>query len=85
MLDKAKLMEMARITGGQAVFPTNMKELEVMYERIADEIHSQYVIGYVSSNTARDGKWRKVEIRLKDPGSDRLQVRTREGYFGPTR
>jgi Ca-activated chloride channel homolog len=83
LMDKAKLMEMARLTGGQAVFPATLKELDAMYERIAGEIHGQYMIGYVSSNTARDGKWRKVEIRLNRP-SNRLQVRTREGYFAPS-
>lgn len=83
LMDKAKLMEMARLTGGQALFPGTMKELDTMYERIADEIRAQYMIGYVSSNTARDGKWRKVAIRLNRRSSERLQIRTREGYFAP--
>jgi Ca-activated chloride channel family protein len=78
-------MEMARLTGGQALFPATMKELDTMYERIADEIRAQYMIGYVSSNTARDGKWRKVDVRLNRPSSERLQIRTREGYLAPTR
>jgi Ca-activated chloride channel homolog len=84
LMDKAKLMEMARLTGGQALFPATLKELDAMYERIAGEIHGQYMIGYVSRNTARDGKWRQVEIRLNRPSSNRLQVRTREGYFAPS-
>jgi Ca-activated chloride channel family protein len=76
-------MEMARLTGGRAVFPATMKELEPMYSEIAAEIHAQYVLGYVPTNAARDGKWRKVEIRVKRPSSDRLQLRTRQGYFAP--
>jgi Ca-activated chloride channel homolog len=80
---QSQLAEMARLTGGQAVFPGTMKDLEPMYSRIAAEIHAQYILGYVPTNTARDGKWRKVEIRLKRPPSERLRLRTREGYFAP--
>jgi Ca-activated chloride channel family protein len=80
---QGRLMEIARLTGGRALFPTSMKELEPMYSGIAEEIHSQYLLGYVPTNAARDGKWRKVEIRLKRPPSQRLQLRTRDGYFAP--
>ena len=83
MTQQSQLMEMARLTGGRALFPGTMKELEPMYSQIATEIHAQYVLGYVPTNAARDGKWRKVEIRLKRPAAERLQLRTRQGYFAP--
>jgi Ca-activated chloride channel homolog len=82
---QSKLMEIARLTGGRALFPGTMKELEPMYASIASEIQGQYVIGYVPSNTDRDGKWRKVDIRLKPSAEERRQVRTREGYFAPVK
>ena len=82
---QSKLMEIARLTGGRAVFPGSLKELDSMYAAIAAEIRSQYVLGYVPTNSARDGKWRKVEIKVKRPASERLQVRTREGYFAPVK
>lgn len=82
---QSKLMEIARLTGGRAVFPASMKELDPMYAAIAHEIQGQYVLGYVPANAARDGKWRKVDIKLKRPASERLQVRTREGYFAPVK
>lgn len=85
LLLQSKLSEIARVTGGRAVFPGTMKELDPMYAAIAAEIHGQYVVGYVPTNSARDGKWRKVEIRLKRPSSERLQLRTREGYFAPVK
>jgi Ca-activated chloride channel family protein len=62
-----------------------MKELDPMYAAIAAEIQAQYVLGYVPTNPVRDGAWRKVEIKLKRPASERLQVRTREGYFAPVK
>jgi Ca-activated chloride channel family protein len=83
MAQQAQLMDIARMTGGRAVFPGSMKDLEPVYASIAGEIHAQYVLGYVPANAARDGKWRKVEIRLTTPESKRLQVRVREGYFAP--
>ena len=82
---QSKLMEIARLTGGRAMFPGTMKELDPMYASIASEIQGQYVVGYVPTNTARDGKWRKVDIRLKRPQSDRIQLRAREGYFAPVK
>jgi Ca-activated chloride channel family protein len=85
LMQQSQLMEMARLTGGRALFPGTMKELEPMYSKIAAEVHAQYVLGYVPTNTARDGKWRKVEIRVKRPASERLQLRTRQGYFAPVK
>jgi Ca-activated chloride channel homolog len=82
LLLQSKLMEIARLTGGRAVFPGTMKELDPLYASIASEIQGQYVLGYVPTNAARDGKWRKVEIKLKHP-PERVQLRTREGYFAP--
>ena len=83
MMLESRLTEMARLTGGRAVFPESMKALEPVYSSIAEEIHGQYLLGYVPTNATRDGKWRKVEIKLKRAPSERLQIRTREGYFAP--
>jgi Ca-activated chloride channel homolog len=74
------LRQFAETTGGQAFFPTAMKDVETAYEKVLTEIKGQYHLGYISSNTATDGAWRKVEIKLK---RDDLRVRSRQGYFGP--
>ncbi len=42
------------------------------------EIQAQYQLGYLSSNPATDGAWRKVEVKVKRPD---LNVRARKGYF----
>jgi Ca-activated chloride channel family protein len=85
MMLQSRLMEIARLTGGRALFPGSMKELESMYNSIAEEVHGQYLLGYVPTNGVRDGKWRRVEIKLRQPPSQRVQIRTREGYFAPVR
>ena len=74
------LRQLTEATGGQAFFPMAMKEVEDAYDKVLAEINGQYHLGYQSTNTARDGAWRKVEIRVKRPG---LRIRSRKGYFGP--
>jgi Ca-activated chloride channel homolog len=77
---RMKLQQMAETTGGQAFFPSHMKDVESTYDKVLGEIHAQYHLGYLSTNTSTDGAWRKVEIKLKNPD---LKLRTRKGYFGP--
>jgi Ca-activated chloride channel family protein len=81
---ESHLRDIATLTGGLALFPSAMKELQGLYDRIGAEVRAQYTLGYVSTNTARNGAWRKVDVRVARPG-ERLTVRTREGYFGGTK
>lgn len=74
------LRQLVETTGGQAFFPMAMREVESAYDKVLAEIKGQYHLGYQSTNTERDGKWRKVEIKLKR--SD-LRIRSRKGYFAP--
>jgi len=83
-VQQSHLREMATLTGGLAFFPAVIKELDTMYSQIASEIRSQYTLGYVPTNTARDGSWRKITVRLVKPSLGRLTLRTREGYFAPS-
>ena len=72
------LRQIAEATGGQAFFPTAMKDVESAYEKVLAEIKAQYHLGYVSTNTATDGAWRKVEIKVKRGD---LRVRAPEGLL----
>ena len=74
------LRQMTEATGGQAFFPMAMKEVESAYDKVLAEIKGQYHLGYQSTNSARDGAWRKVEIRVKRPD---VRIRSRKGYFAP--
>ena len=65
-------------TGGQPFFPRGLSELDGVYDRIARELSTQYSLGYVSSNTRRDGKWRKVVVHS---GRGGLVLRHRAGYY----
>ena len=73
LLLQSKLMEIARLTGGRAAFPGSMKELDPMY---AGDRSQKFRVSTCSAtfprNAVRDGKWRKVEIKLKRPPSERV-------------
>jgi len=76
------LRSLAQTTGGRVFFVDSAAELPAIYNQIADELASQYTIGYVSRNTSRDGAWRQISVRINQPG---VVARTRAGYFGPTK
>lgn len=79
---QAILEEIARTTGGMAFFPTSYGEMEDSVTRIALTLRHQYSIGYVPLNEQRDGKWRKIKVRVNAPkGLPSLTVRAKEGYY----
>ena len=80
---RARLYQIAEATGGQAFFPSSMKDVEAAYDKIVAQIRAQYSLGYASTNTRQDGQWRKVEIKVKRPDLKNLKIQTRRGYFAP--
>jgi len=83
MTQRAELTRFAAMTGGLALFPTSVKEVDKMYEKIEREISSRYNLGYTSTDERTDGAWRSVEIRLKRTDLKGVKIRTRDGYFAP--
>lgn len=76
------LSVLARETGGQAFFPAQIQELDSVYDRIAEEMRTQYSLGYVPTNLRKDGKYRRIVVRV--PSRDSVVLRYKLGYFGPT-
>jgi Ca-activated chloride channel homolog len=76
------LRDLAQQTGGRVFFPNRVEDLAGVYAQISEELASQYLVGYISKNTKRDGAWRRVVVRVDRPGTS---ARTKQGYFGPTR
>jgi Ca-activated chloride channel homolog len=76
-----ELQRFSSMTGGQAFFPTSIKELAGVYERIMKEITARYTLGYTSTDERADGAWRPVEIKLKRPDLKGVRIRTRPGYY----
>lgn len=75
------LTSITEATGGRTATVKNARELPAVAEQISRELRSRYVLGYRPTNEARDGKWRKINIRVA--GADRVQVRYRKGYLAP--
>jgi len=61
-------------------FPFKLSELDDNFRRINQELRSQFSIGYYSTNTVRDGSFRKIDIKASERG---LQLRHRKGYYAP--
>jgi VWFA-related protein len=75
------LTALSQETGGQVHFPNSISELDSVYARVAEELRTQYTLGYVSSNKRRDGKWRRIVVRVTE--REDLQVRHKIGYYAP--
>ena len=77
---RQSLRALAQVTGGFAV--VNSNSFEEAWTRIVRENSAYYVLGFSSTNERRDGRYRKLQVRVKRPG---LQVRGRDGYMAPLR
>lgn len=78
---RMRLTQIAEETGGLAFFPTSRKDIDVAYEQVQADVDSRYLIGYISSNQANDGRWRKLDVRLNRPDLKSARIRARKGYF----
>jgi Ca-activated chloride channel family protein len=78
------LRRIADLSGGRAFFPQSLEAMEQAWGEIAEAIRSQYTIGYLSTNSSRDGAFRKVQITAGRNGRRDLRVAARDGYFAPT-
>jgi Ca-activated chloride channel family protein len=74
------LRQLTTQTGGRVFFPSSVDELKTIYALIAQELSSQYLVGYTSTNPKRDGSWRRLNVRATRPGAT---ARTRMGYYAP--
>ena len=77
-LSQQSLTVLAAETGGFAA--VNRNDFADAFERVVRENSSYYVLGYYPTNERRDGRYRRLEVRVKRPG---LTVRARRGYMAP--
>ena len=79
----APLSSLAELTGGRS-FDASFRDMEDICMKIAVELKNQYMIGYRSTNESKDGRWRKVELKVTPPrGLPKLSVRGKAGYNAP--
>jgi hypothetical protein len=70
---------LAEESGGFALLNTN--DLTSGFERLVRENSQYYLLGYEPANTRRDGRFRRIEVRVNHPG---MRVQARRGYFAPS-
>ncbi|MFN0121474.1 MAG: VWA domain-containing protein [Blastocatellia bacterium] len=83
--DPGSLRQLAKATGGESFLPDSERQATAICEGIARDIRSQYTISYMPTNTKRDGKYRAIQVRAAAPGGEHVYVRTRIGYYAPTK
>lgn len=76
----AVLKKMTEETGGRVIFVSRGKDLDRAFQEIADELRSQYSLGYTPTNSHHDGTFRKLKIKLARDG---MHVQARQGYYAP--
>ncbi len=78
------LANVAEVSGGRMFSVENPDELPDIAEKISIDLRNQYVIGYKPSNLVRDGRWRRIKLKLNPPkGLPPLRVYARTGYYAP--
>jgi VWFA-related protein len=80
----ALLTDIAEQTGGRQYQVDNLNELPDMAAKIGVELRNQYILGYSPQNLERDGKYRRVQVKLVQPrGLPPLRAFWRMGYYAP--
>jgi Ca-activated chloride channel family protein len=79
---RAVLEELVELTGGEAFFTTDARKLEDICAKISESLRNEYLIGYASTNTNRNGKWRRLHLKVSDVAH--ASVHARSGYYAPT-
>jgi Ca-activated chloride channel family protein len=82
-VDKNALKDLAERTGGRAFFPKKSDDLTSAFAEIEQELRSQYLLAYSSTNKKRDGSFRTMAIEVTNPelAKQKLKLRYRPGYF----
>ncbi len=78
------LNDLCEDTGGRLFRVNDLNDMADVAAKISNEIRDEYVLGYRSTDAKRDGKWRKVKVKLEPPpGLPPLTVHARAGYYAP--
>lgn len=80
---KDHLRDLAEQTGGRAFFPKSTQDIATAFSQIEQELRSQYLLSYTSTNRTRDGAYRKVQIEITNPQlrKQKLRLLYRQGYY----
>jgi Ca-activated chloride channel family protein len=72
---------MTQRTGGIAFFPKTLDEVDAISRTVANDIRSQYSIGFKPTNPRGNGGFRQIRVEARAKGHGKLMVRTKSGYY----
>ena len=81
-LARTEMNNLAKATGGKNFAAADLQEARGAFAQVANEIGTQYSLGYYPTNKSRDGAFRKIRVELRGADKD-ARVRAREGYYAP--
>jgi Ca-activated chloride channel family protein len=81
-LARREMNDLAKASGGKNFVAASLQDARAAFAQVANEIGTQYSLGYYPTNKARDGKFRAIRIEVRGV-PDKPQVRAREGYYAP--
>jgi Ca-activated chloride channel family protein len=79
-LARSEMADLARSSGGKAFEAADLRDARAAFAQVANEIGTQYSLGYYPTNKARDGGFRTIRVELKNVVRG-AQVHAREGYY----
>ena len=80
-LARREMAELARATGGRNFSAASLQEASAAFAQVANEIGTQYSLGYYPTDKTRDGRFRQIKVELR--GVKDASVRARDGYYAP--
>lgn len=75
------LRKLSEETGGRVIQVVRARDTARAFQEIAEELHTQYLLGYTPSNMRRDGSFRKIRVRVRNDGA---KIQARRGYYAPS-
>lgn len=81
-LARREMNDLARASGARNFAATDLQQARAAFARVADDIGTQYSLGYYPTNKARDGKYRAIRVDVLGV-KEKNEVHAREGYFAP--
>jgi VWFA-related protein len=75
------LKKFSEETGGRVIEVNRARDTSAAFQQIAEELRTQYLLGYTPTNTRRDGSFRKIQVRVRNGD---YKVQARHGYYAPT-
>jgi VWFA-related protein len=82
-VNEGVLKKLSESTGGRAVFPNGVRDLDRAFTQLEQDLRQQYLLAYEPKNEASDGAFRKLEIRVVKLDAKNLKIRHRKGYYAP--